>query len=200
MITKQVARSSHTSRIFIAVSIIAIAALATYNWSISPQTRYLKANQNYEEMAKSVTQKTVLLKKHVKIDEKKLEQLTTDLENSLSDFFTPEKLMHFFGSLETIAAQTKCTIDNIEFEDDRHRETSKDHEAPCTVIMKSARIHFAGQYNNIIRFFTRLSDRPEQISLTSLDIKLIDFTQDILTCNMEITVYLIEDKEVDTNE
>jgi len=200
MITEQVVKSSHTSRIFIAVSIIAISALATYNWSISPQTRYLKATQNYKEMAKNVAQKTVLLKKHVKVDEKKFDQLTTDLEKSLSGFFTPEKLTDFFGSLDTIAAQTKCAIDNIEFEDDRPMETSKNHEAPCTVIMKSARIHFAGQYNNIIRFFTRLSDRPEQISLTSLDIKLPNFTQNILTCNMKITVYLIEDKEVDTNE
>ena len=66
--------------------------------------------------------------------------------------------------------------------------------------MKNAEITLTGQYNNIVKFLARLSNRPEHISISEMFIENAEFGEKLLICKMKITIFMIDDKEIITDE
>ena len=82
MLTEQIMKSSPFSRIIVSVSMVILLAVAAYNWAVSPQTTYLHASQQYNEINDMVQKKALLLRKSVSIKTSSLSYIFKSFSSS----------------------------------------------------------------------------------------------------------------------
>lgn len=194
MLTEQIMKSSPLSRIIVSVSMVILIGLAAYNWAVSPQTAYLHASQQYNEMNDTVQRKTVMLRKLVAVKKKKLNAIKGQLTELESDFFTPSQGTEFFSNLETLAKQSGCNIEMMMFKADDRSLANETEIDSVRFYKKCASLKFTGAYGQIIEFFKNINECPARLSLGNLNIRPSEDVQG-LVCNIDITVYIREDKE-----
>ena len=200
MLSEQIMKSSPFSRAIVSASTVVILAIAAYNWAVSPQTTYLNAAEKYQTMTDTVKKKTLLLKKAVSIKEKKLKSLEQELTQFKTAFFDTSEGVEFFSNLESIAEQCGCNIKLSTFEP---AHSMMDNELDMDGVVITARIatvRYTGKYVKVIQFLRYLNDHPKRISVSNLQIESPSDGSTILDCSMDITIYVTEDKEPDTDE
>ena len=63
MLNKSLGKSGPKPKFILLVAVAAITSVAVYNWVLSPQTAYLSAAQQYEQIAKDAGQRIKILEK-----------------------------------------------------------------------------------------------------------------------------------------
>jgi len=197
MLNNNIIRTGPATKVIIAVSFVAIVALAAYNWVISPQITYLHAAEQYKSIvggdgaAKSAVIRKNIEKKLVEVE--KLQQDVSGLENS---FFASEKAREFFSDVEPVAVQHNCTIESSDF----MPSVSKKSDDISDVTLSRAKFIMSGNYENIMKFLEKIRDYPQRIVISGLLIERSNKINDDLNCQVNITVYVAEDKEAITHE
>ena len=199
MLTDKIIKCSSTSKFVISVSFVGIVTLATYNWIVSPQTRYLHAARQYKTMVGNAGKKTAFIKDQIAVKEIEIEKLQSEIARIQNSFFSPQKATEFFMDLEPIALQCGCNVVSLTFmADETHRGTEKKQSSP--VILKRARLDITGEYENLMKFLGRLGNYPQRVSINDLCVESNHPGNDNLNCGMTITIYVVEDKEIMTDE
>ena len=111
MLTDKIVKSSSTSKFIVSVSFVAIVTLATYNWIVSPQTRYLHAARQYQMIVGNAGKKTAFFKSQIAVKEVEIKDLEEEIAKIQNSFFPPEKATEFFLDIEPIALQCNCNVD-----------------------------------------------------------------------------------------
>ena len=199
MLMDKVGKTSPNTKIFISVSTIALIAMAMYNWAVSPQTSYLKAAQLHETMMSNAGKKTVVIKNGIDVKKKELERLHEEIVATKDSFFTVKTSREFFSDIDPIASQSGCMIESLTFPPTSSVTSDKDTEMDSGITEKRATLEFAGQYESIIKFLRRLSDYSQHIMIDGLVIESLRSGEKRLLCRMTITIYLIEEKEIETD-
>ncbi len=199
MLTEKLFKSSPVSKVFIVVSIAGIVAIAAYNRIVSPQTAYLHAAQQHEVMLNTAGKKVAKIKKKIKTKITQLAVLRKEIGKIQDKFFTPGGGREFFLDLDPISIASDCNVD-WRFKEDVKTTSDNKHDDSFSIALKYVEISLTGQYKNIIKFLTKLSSYSEHLSISNLSIKSIGFGKKELICKMTITIYLIENKEIMTDE
>lgn len=193
-------KSKRSSRIAILAISAAIPLFAIYNWLVAPHARYLHASENYEAVMSDVAKENSVIKSRTQLKEKELEKIEQNLDKTLEKFFSPEAARQFLSDIEVIATQTSCLVYSVNYVTDQTSQDKSAKKSPSPVTNQTAVISLAGSYDNIIRFFTQLFDRPQLVSIKSIDIKPVSRNFDQLECDVTITVYTIKNEEIITND
>ena len=200
MAVRKIATLSPASKVLLSLSCVFVVGLAAYNWTVGPQTSYLKAARLYEvmmgdagRMTKTITDRMV----SKTITAKKLNEEITRIQDG---FFTPKQVNEFFLDLEPIAHQCNCTVQKLVFipSDPILHEGRKNDSYDITV--KRSALSLQGCYADIIRFMRRLSNYSQRIIIDSLAVENSDVITGDLACHMTITIYVIKDKELGIDE
>ena len=199
MLTDKIVKCSSTSKIIVSVSFVAIITLATYNWIVSPQTGYLHAARQYERIVGNAGKKTTFIKEQIATKEVEIEKLQRETAEIQNSFFPPQKATEFFMDIEPLSLQCNCNVDSLTFMADETRQgMNKGESSP--VILRSAIIEITGAYEDLMKFLGRLGGYPQRISVNDLRIEPGPRDSDKLSCGMTITIYVVEDKEIITDE
>lgn len=199
MLTDKIVKCSSTSKIVVSVSFVAIVTLATYNWIVSPQTGYLHAARQYEMIVGSAGKKTTFIKEQILTKEVEIEKLQREIAEIQNSFFSSQKATEFFMDIEPLSLQCNCNVDSLTFmADETHQRTNEDESSP--VILRRAAVDITGRYEDLMRFLGRLGSYPQRIAISDLCIESGPRNSDKLTCRMTITIYIVEDKEIITDE
>ena len=199
MLTEQIMKSSPFSRIIVSVSMVILLAFAAYNWAVSPQTTYLNASQKYTEMNDTVQKKVLVIKKSVAVKKKQLKATREKIDGLKSNFFTPSQSSEFFSGIEMLAENSGCNIELMTFKGNHRREPGDSKTDNVRFYRRCASVRFIGGYGQIIEFLKNITDCPENLSLSDLSISSLEGVQG-LVCNIDITVYISEDKELIPDE
>lgn len=194
VLTEQIIKTSRLSRIMISVSTVFLVAFAAFNWAVSPQTAYLHASQQYSEINQTLQKKSLLLRKSVSIKKKKLETISQQIDELNADFFTPSQSYEFFSGLETLATQNGCYIELINSKPGNTGLADEFETGKVSFYPNSTSVRFVGGYGQIIELLKIITDGPKRLSLANLSITSSQGTQR-LVCNIDITVYIREDKD-----
>lgn len=200
MLSEQIMKSAPLSRGIVSVATVVILAIATYNWAVSPHTKYLHAAEKYQAVTDTMEKKTRSLKKVVSIKEKKLESLKQELVEFKVAFFDHAGRVKFFSNLETVAEQTGCNINLLTFSPDRPIVNDEMDIGNIMITAKSVGLEYTGKYAQIIRFLKYLNDHPKKVSVSDLEIESTRDGGTTLDCSMNITIYITENKELATDE
>jgi len=128
----------------------------------------------------------------------------TDLHNQIDSirdsFFTPTEAHEFFSDLDMITLQCGCNISSLTFISAKAAAPEAGTEYFSSVILRRAEITLTGQYDGILAFLAKLGGYRQRISVGSLLIKPNPSNIEDLLCSMNITIYIIENKETISNE
>ena len=193
-------KSKRSSRITVLAVSAAIPLLAIYNWIVAPHSTYLHAAENYEVVMSDVAKQNSVIKSRTQLTEKELEKIKQNFGKTREKFFTPEAARQFLSDIEVIATQTSCLVYSVNYIADQTTQNTSAVKSPSPVTNQTAVISLAGSYDNIINFFTQLFDRPQLISIKSIDIKPVGRNFNQLDCDVTVTVYIIQNEEIITND
>ena len=196
MLNSNIVKSGPTTKVIVAVSFVSIVALAAYNWVISPQIAYLNAAEQYKSIVGGAGAKSTIIQKNVERKLAEVEKLQQDISRLENSFFTFEKAREFFSDIEPVAVQYNCTVESSDF----MPSVSKKNDGLSDVTLNRAKVMLSGNYKNIMKFLEKIRDYPQRIVISNLLIERSDKVNNDLNCQVNITIYVIEDKEAITYE
>lgn len=200
MLKDKLIKSSQSSKIIISITIVAIVSVAAYNWIVSPLTTYLHASQLHETVMESAQQRAARIELQLNTKQEELEKAENEMFDTQSRFFTTTRAKEFFLDLEPISVETGCDVQSFEFVKNKGKKRGE-ADNDYGVIVKSAEISFIGAYDNVIRFLKRLGSCPERFSINKIYIESTGDDRSVdLMCQMTVTIYTLQEKEIVVDE
>jgi|SRR3972149_821669 len=196
MITDSLAKLNRSSRISFFAALIVIAGVAMYNRIVSPHVTYLYAAQKYDSAMDKIVEKNKAITCELDGKKKELGKLRDQYSQCLGLLFTPDEAKEFFGDLQTIPEETGCTVYSLNLIVSKPGHGNKRSEDTSGMAANSAILSVSGQYNNIMKLLEKLQNRTQRVWVDSFKIEIIDFGSARLKCDMTITIYIIQDREV----
>lgn len=184
-------QSSVSRRYAVAATPFVIAAVALYNWVISPHVGYLHAMQRLEpvmgRMAETVD--TVA----GSLDEKlaKMRALRGELRQVEEGLFRPEESKSFFHDLQTLVETTGCVMTEAAFTQGRDDKRSEDPNAVAIVEAAHADMTVAGSYEEIVSLLQALQQVRRKTWVDSCHMTLADPRSGRLECRLSLTIYIL---------
>lgn len=200
MLIDTLAKSKRSSKIAVSIALVAILAVATYNWLVVPHTTYLHAVQEYEFIVSDVAKQNTVIKSKNDLKKKQLQEVRLNVNEVQAKFFTPAAAKEFFSDIEVIATQANCPIYSINFISNKPRQDLSITENNSPVTEDGVTVELAGSYDNIIKFFAKLFNRPQLLSIRAIRIEPLDTDFNQLKCEVTFIIYLIKDKEILADE
>ena len=198
MVTKGSGISEAKQKIFVSLAVLAIVSIAIYNLVVSPQTALLVAAQDYERIAKNTERKIDVLTRSINRMRGEVVRMEEFDAAAVGRFFDIGSGLRFLDNLESEITESGCSIVSLNYMLPEPVEIDGFSCDKLEVISKNAEIKVLGNYSNIAGLLERLSRHSERVSVGDLAIATTD-DQMAIRCNMKITVYIIEDKELISN-
>ncbi len=199
MIIESLAKLSKSIRIAIAVIVVILPAAACYSWVVLPHTRYLSVTEQYGSVAFDIANKIRIIKGKTALKRRKLEELQQNLAQTKEKFFTPQEAQKFFREIETISNQTGCNIVSCEYVLKSRSEKRADKQNSA-ITSNNAIVAFVASYENVISFLAKMLDHPQKVSIDSLEITMMNYDSKALQCEATFTIFVLNDKEIFSNE
>jgi len=199
-LTETIMKSTKTSRVIISASIVISFGLMTYSWVVSPQATFIQAAERYETLSGNMEKKVLMVNNSIRVKKKKIAALTQELSFIGNSFWGPEDAVDFFGALERYAFENKCKIQSMNFVRDKKISVETKKNGKIDVVEKAASLNFIGEYGSIIGFLKTLSIYPKQVYMSEMSIQSVGDGSALLECDIDIKVYLTDDKELLTDE
>lgn len=200
MANKKPIKLNPTSKLVISLSSVIIVGIAAYNWTVTPQTSYLRAAHLYDVMIGDAGNMTNDIKSQMGPKNQQVRTLQDELELIQAKFFTPKQANELFLDLEPIAMQYNCTIDKLTFISSEPVSYNGAENGSGDIISKKLSISYTGEYKDIITFLKRLDSYTQRIVISDIHIESDEMVADGLFCQMIITIYMVEDKELESDE
>ncbi|MFZ0034621.1 MAG: hypothetical protein WAK60_06505 [Sedimentisphaerales bacterium] len=184
--------------VFIALVLIGIFAI--YNWIVVPHENNLMAAQRYRSVTDVLAKKNEIISGEMIVKKKNLEKLQNELDQLHTGLFDPVGVKKFFSDIDFMAESTNCTIRSLNISQAESALKADQSKARSDITANRAALSVVGNYGNIVALIGKLQDRPQQVRIDSLSIKLIGGNSNQLGCDMTIMVYEIQNKEEYTND
>lgn len=195
MLVDKLAKLNRSTRHTVSVSLIVIAALAMYNWLVTPHADYLSAAQGYESVMDNVVEKNKTIRNIVNIERKKLQELSEKSAQLQSILFTPDQAREFFSDLQAVSEETGCVVYSLNLMTNKPSPKDRDSEDTSGIVTKSAVLSVVGVYRNIAKLMERLQARTQKVWIDSVQVRTLDYSSDQPRCDITITICALTDKE-----
>jgi hypothetical protein len=190
MLINHLSKLSNPVRNATAASLIFIAAVAMYKWTIVPQSGYLSSAKAYESAMNRVTEQNKVIATQVEFKRKERQELIDNSSQLESTLFTEAQAKEFFSDLQVIAEQAGCLVQSTNFITEKSRSDDKD----VGVETKSANISVMGIYQEIETFIVSLQSGAQKVWIDSIRMQTLDRSSDKVMCDLTVTICLIRER------
>ncbi|MHC4329838.1 MAG: hypothetical protein ACYSWW_17115 [Planctomycetota bacterium] len=191
MLVEHFAKLGSPARNATSASLIVIAALAMYKWTVTPQTAYLSAARGYESAIEKVVEQSETIAQKVGIKKKELQALRENSAQLQSVLFTPDEAKEFFSDLQVISEQAGCAVQSVNLLADRQEPENE----RLGVATSSAALSVVGVYKDIARLLARLQARTEKVWIGSIELRILDPSSDKARCDLTVIICHNMDKD-----
>jgi len=192
MLSKEWINQVRSSRNVLFAAFAVIALVGVYRYTVLPHRTLLYASQAYASTATELASTSEAVAKDVTAKAAQLEQLQLESMQLRKGLFSPDQAEKFLSDVRNIAQSLQCSVYSLNFVPEKRTDKT---EPSCSVISKKVKLNFTGRFANIVSFMNKLQDRPRQVHINSVNIRLANQQQGQLDCNMTISIYVIEDQE-----
>ncbi|MFC1781835.1 hypothetical protein ACFLZ8_06205 [Planctomycetota bacterium] len=184
---------SSQRNVFFASTLI-IAAIASYNWIVTPHVNYLAAAQRYELATVVLAKKKQTINSDLQIKRKRLEQLQQDYIDSLEVLFDPAEARDFLSNLQFNCEKSGCLMQSLTFSSQSSLPAGKEiNENQITT--RKANLTFLGGYSHITDLMNALQKTKKKVLIDSVKIIADSDTPGYLRCDMAVSIYIIQRKD-----
>ena len=210
MPNEQAIKTSQTSKVLIAGSVIGIITLFTYTWIVAPHTSHLFAAQQYKDMVLNAGHKSEIIKKQIETKSLEVASLRQKISEVQDNFFDDRTAREFILDLEPISLQNYCNIDSLselrprkittDSEKDEKESPDSGNDSISDITSRRIAIGLTGRYDNIIKLLKKFNSYSQRISVSNLSIRSEELVNQERLCDMIITIYIIKNKETISDE
>ena len=202
MLIDNFAKLNRSSRRAVSAALIVIAAIALYNWFVAPHADCLFAAQQYLSVTDNIAKKNKDISNTVKIKRDRLQELLQQLAQFQSTLFTPKQAKEFFSDLQVISEQAGCTVNSLNLMVDNKSSEDSPFKDITEIRTNSAILSVVATYGDIIELIQRLQDRDQKVWVKSIEMENFesDPTHTLLGCDMNITIYTVQNMEAVLND
>jgi Tfp pilus assembly protein PilO len=176
-----------------------IAVVALYNWIVAPQVTYLRAVQKYEPVIMRMAKEKTDLQDLVASRRKELKDLENRLNQLRPALYTPDQARQLWSDLETLAVQQGCAVLNVSLGTGRPLPAGEQDPESLRVEVVNTTVTITGDYDGIMAFVGQLQSQPRKIWVIALGIEAAERDPRHLQCRVEISIYVIYEKEAVAN-
>ncbi|HPS55347.1 MAG TPA: hypothetical protein PLP05_07110 [Sedimentisphaerales bacterium] len=186
---------AYPSQNVMVISLVVIGAIAFYNWFVSPHRNYLLAAQRQELVATDLLKKNQVINNTIAINKNELEELQGKFKQACIGLFSDVEATKFFSNIQTLVENANYTVNSLKFLPTYTVGKGDESEKTNYVVTRQVKLSVLGDYGNIILLMSKLQDRPERVQIDTVVVKPTISDSDLLQCDMNITIYVIENKE-----
>ena len=177
-----------------------IVGVALYNWIVAPHVTYLRAVQKYEPVVERVAQEKASLKDLLVTRKRVLEDLESQFGQIRPFLYTYEQARQLLGDLEAMAAEQRCTMTTVDLSSNRPTRIVGDEQESFLVEEVETSVTITGDYDGIMAFVGRLQSQQHKIWVRALSMELAGQDAERLRCRIDISIYVIKEKEAASHD
>lgn len=200
MLINNFAKLKRPSRNAIWAALAVIVLIAAYNRIVAPHINCLAAAQRYESVLDNIVNKSHAISTTIDTKRKKLEELRKQFVEVQSVLFSTAKAKEFFSDLQPVSAGLGCAVYSLNLATSESGPKEKQLEGIAGITVHSAMLSVIGSYDNIIRLLEKLQNRTEKVLISKVAMEGLGDDSPQLKCDLTITIYIIQDKEITINE
>jgi len=185
------------SRLAVYAACVVISGVALYGQIVSPHVHYLMAVQSYEPAIDQMIGKQVEISNMLVGRRKILEDLQTQFDAVGYTVFNPEIVKEFFGSLEQLAEEFKCSIAKMDSSTDKGKVIIGEVTDASYVESIEMTLSVLGEYSQLTLFIDALQHQQRQVWLTSVDIEMLKDQERLLKCDISIKLYVLQQTKIE---
>ncbi len=190
MLINYIAKLGNPARNATSASLIFIAAVAMYRWTITPQSGYLGAAKGYESAMNKIIEQSKITSIQVEGKRKELQALLESSTQLQSSLFTGDQAKEFFSDLQIISEQAGCAVQSTHFTTGK----SGSENEHLGIESKSANVSVVGVYQDIEKLIGRLQARTQKVWIDSVRMRTLDENSDRIICDLTVTICQIKEK------
>ena len=125
-----------------------------------------------------------------------MEDLESQFGQTRPLLYTYEQAGQLFGDLEAMALEHKCTMTTV-VDSGSHRPATivGDEQESLLAEVVNTSVTVMGEYDNIVAFIGRLQGQQRKIWIRSLTIEPLGPDATSLQCKIDVSIYVIQEKE-----
>jgi Tfp pilus assembly protein PilO len=178
---------------------IIIAIVMMYNQIVVPHKVCLYAAQRHEAVLESVASTNEALFRNINQEKQKIAELQSSYIELKSRVCVPESVEKFVGSLQALARKAGCTVNSVNIVADKNDSKRKQAPEGAEIIVKRVQLSLVGEYGDVAELMKTLESQDGKVWLDSIKMKIISKDSSLLQCDMSISIYATEDKELRLN-
>ncbi|MHC4644884.1 MAG: hypothetical protein ACYTBJ_05240 [Planctomycetota bacterium] len=194
MLIRTLAKLGHSSRNAFSAAVLIIAAIALYNWMVTPHAAYLYAARQYETAMGDIVNKNEAISDSVKAKREEVQELRERSARLESMLFTADKAVEFFSDLQVISEQAGCVVLSLGFPAAEPGSAGPRLQDTSGIVARTVLLAVAGPYKSIVKLMDRLQSRAEKVWIDSVNIQVIERSANT-RCDITITIHAIEARE-----
>jgi hypothetical protein len=176
----------------IAGALLFLGILVVRHWVVTPHLASLQASQQYEYATSEHIKKSTMMNNKVRAARTRLEKLIVQCAGLSEGVFGPAEAEAFLGGLETLCAQSGCTVAALSFLGAEDRRNS---DGASTIVARGAALTVHGPYGGAVRLIESLQARRERVWIDKLRITTPAPDASQVACHLTITIYVNLDEE-----
>lgn len=186
------------SRSVVLASLVLIGAAACYNWFVAPHTSYLAAARRYESTAEALARKNRVMNTGIAEKTRELARLQGEFARARESVFDGAGAKDFFNGIEAAAEKAGCMVSLLTFPSTDKKRGSEGRGRFLRV--RRAKVSVLGDYGGIIALMDEFQNRRERVVIDSISIESAGKVPGRLDCEMNVTVYIMQDEEASIHE
>jgi hypothetical protein len=184
---------SHKTALF--ASLVVIGAIAVYNWIVAPHRNYLLAAQRYESIVTALEKKNQIISNNLKIKKLELKELEDKFKHVQAIAFNPLEARAFFSSIKAVCEEVGCKMHSLTFSSANFASVADNPEINSYITTSKAQLIVLGGYGNIVALINKLQGGAQYVRIDSLKVNSDNQNPGYLRCDMDVTIYVINEKK-----
>lgn len=189
MLVDNLAKIGHSKRNVTSASLIVIAVLAMYKWTVMPHAITLSSAKAYDCVMENIANERQVIATRIELKRRKMKELREQSAQILSLLFTSDQANEFFSDLEVISEQTGCAVHSMNLLTGENKKYEH-----LGIRTRCAELSVVGYYRDITKLIRRLQGRRQKVWLDSMTLQVIGHDSDKVGCSLKITIFETMDK------
>lgn len=192
-------------------ALLVIGVIGAYHWVVGPHVTLLTAAQRYERAASRRIETTQAVNEDIQVRADELKGLLAERTKRSDMVFDANEANEFLRRLQPLCREAGCHLVSLTYPEPEKitalvepptadPEDELDPVAVLMLIARRANLEVQGSYESLVRLIGILQSRRQKVWIDEFRISTTRSDAGSIVCNLGITIYVTNGKEMECDE